>query len=169
MVCSWFLRNLRIRFLVKIVKVVENPKYGVHWVGKGCIRACIHETWSGQMSAQCRSEQEPYAPFLSGGDVRSGSKLCCIFNESLTSSVPLSHYLSCQCLLHPHLHGTLRQCRKQRMPLKPPQMLSRIWIPPTPSLEADTIYSSTMCSVPIPDSKKSHLIKPRKAETLLYL
>lgn len=27
-------------------------------------------------------------------DVRNGSKPCCIFNESLTSLVPLSHYLS---------------------------------------------------------------------------
>lgn len=63
------------------------------------------------MSAHCWSEQEPYAPFLQGGDVRSGSKACCIFNESLTYSVPLSQYLSCQCLLHPHLHGTTREDR----------------------------------------------------------
>lgn len=44
------------------------------------------------------AEQEPYAPFLSG-DVRSGSKACCIFNESLTYSAPPSHYPSCQCRL----------------------------------------------------------------------
>lgn len=78
------------------------------WVHKFAERICIHETCSGQMSAHCWSEREPYAPFLSG-DGKSGSKPCCIFNESLTSPVPLSHCPSCQRLPHPHLHGTHRE------------------------------------------------------------
>lgn len=87
------------------------------------------------MCAHCWSEQEPYAPFLQGGDVRSGSKACCIFNESLTYSVPVSQYLSCQCLLHLHLHGTTREeC------LSGSQVFSRIWMPHQ-LVSAGTIYS----------------------------
>lgn len=126
--CSWILKKHVDTIFVKIFltngasciqKFLKRVYFTLSqkWLHTFSVCASIHETWSGQMSAHCCSEQEPYAPFLSGGDVRSGSKPRCIFNESLTSSVPLSHYLSCQCLLHPHLHGTPREERKQRMPL----------------------------------------------------
>lgn len=71
----------------------------VHPYMKHVVVQCLHMCWSAQ---------EPYAPFLLSGDVRSGSKPCCIFNEGRTCSEPLSHYLSCLCLLsfspacHPH-------------------------------------------------------------------
>lgn len=80
----------------------------VHKEGNGCMNVDVHAYIKHGVVRCLRivgQRREPYAPFLSV-DVRSGSKPCCIFNESLTSSVPLSHCLSCQCLLNPDLHGT---------------------------------------------------------------
>lgn len=115
MLCSWIPRIMWISvWLNSEILAVLNKicctlrRKGVH---KFTVCAYIHETCDGPMCAHCWSEQEPHAPFLSGGDVRSWSKPCCIFNEGLTCSEPLSHCLSCLCLLHPHLHGILKEKR----------------------------------------------------------
>lgn len=133
------------KILLKKTFLSNGASYGQKFLNRVCcalsrkgvhtftVHTCIHETWSGQVSAHCWPEQEPYAPFLSGGDVRSGSKPWCIFNESLTSSVSPSHYLSCQCLLHPHLHGTPRKDRKQRMPLSLTNAFRNLNATPHPS------------------------------------
>lgn len=115
--------------------------YALRRISVHYIRASRHETWSGQeVSVHCWSEKEPHAPFLSSGDVRSGSKPCCIFNESLTSSVSLFILLELSSS-SPAWHSW--EDRKQAMSLSLTEALKGLITPLHPPQNQILFYRST--------------------------